>query len=476
MLSGYVKNQQELIDIINGCLFNKTGVLDLFSIKTSLSIYIENGFIFGFFVEDIKDLLNEDKNEEALLLFYMAEILNAPFAFFSFREEFKDELFIQLKQRINVEELILQTQLVSVELRALLEKIITPYAILKAQEVFPEIEVFDGKSVYQIIATSKSGIIDTLRKIRNLIDKGFLDIHQFYYPFDEKKNPKVNVIMQSIEAGKLKLISIMQNLVLSKFSGFLRINLNGETVYIYYTKGKPVALFPINYPIFDFLIDIKGDAKVSVIELDEKTTKLLMLRHSENKVITGVTDNFVELGKVLMGISIESKSGIVVVRYSGNEHYILYENGKVFTFLKEGREGLIEIISDLEVKHPYWVDVIFFDHIENMDKVVYLFLINVVYSILLKSGNYHIINSVKNYIASSENFKHEEGQIKYREIPKNPEDILAFLYFLLDLSYKIFGEKKLEEELEQFLRPYKDVIEVLRVQEYINFLLRTGEI
>ncbi len=466
MLSGYTKSQQELIDIVNGCLLNKVGVLDLFSMRTSLSIYIEHGYVLGFFVEGMRDLQDQTINSEALLFFYMADFLNSPSAFFSFRDRVKSDIFVYLSRQIHVEELILQAQLASSELISLLERIITPYAVLKAQQPFSEMNFFDGKSVYEIIATSKDSFIDTIRKLKSLISKGFLDIHQFYHPANEKSEPHVSVIMQGVEANKIKLISIMENLVLGRFSGFLRINIHGDSVYIYYIKGKPIALHPINYPIFDFLIDVKGDAKVSAVELDDRTTKLLILRHFGNRVISGITDNFLELGKILMGINIESKSGIIVIRSSGNENYILYEGGRVLTFLKKGEEGIIEIISDLDIKHPYWIDVIFFDSVENMDKVVYLSLINITYGILLRSGNEHIINSVKNYIAGSENFKYEEGQIKYRGLPQNTDDVVAFLSFLLDMSYRILGEKNLEEELHQSLQPYKDVFNVLGVQDY----------
>jgi len=135
-------------------------------------------------------------------------------------------------------------------------------------------------------------------------------------------------------------------------------------------------------------------------------------------------------------------------------------------FLKKGEEGIVEVMSDLDIKHPYWIDMMFFDNLENMDKVVYLSLINITYGVLLRSGNEHIINIVKNYIAGSENFKYEEGQIRYRDLPKTTDDIVAFLSFLLDLSYKILGEKRLEEELQQSLQPYKDVFDVLGVQNY----------
>ncbi len=466
MLSGYTKSPQELIDIVNGCLLNKVGVLDLFSMRNFLSIYMDHGYVLGFFVEDVKDLEERATNSEALLLFYMADFLNSPSTFFSFRDRAKSDIFVNLSRQIHVEELILQAQLASLELTSLLERIITPYAVLKVQQPFPEMNFFDGKSVYEIIATSKNSFIDTIRKLNSLISKGFLDIHQFYHPPNQKSEPHVSVIIQGVEANKIKLVSIMENLVLGRFSGFLRINVNGDSVYIYYIKGKPIALHPINYPIFDFLIDVRGDAKVSAVELDERTTKLLTLRHFGNRVISGITDNFLELGKILMGVNIECKSGIITIRSSGEENYILYESGKVIGFLKKGKEGIVEIISDLDIKHPYWIDVTFLDNVENMDKVVYLSLINIVYGILLRSGNEHIINSVKNYIAGSENFKYEEGQIKYRSLPQNTHDIVAFLSFLLDMSYRILGEKNLEEELHQSLQPYKDVFNVFGVQDH----------
>lgn len=163
----------------------------------------------------------------------------------------------------------------------------------------------------------------------------------------------------------------------------------------------------------------------------------------------------------------EDKSGILIISHLDGSYYILYENGKVLFTLKE-EEGILKPVSEFDVKHPLWVSMVFFEPMENMDKVVYLFITNIAYGIILRSGKEHLISNVMKYLASSDIFKYEEGQIKYRKDPTNREDVLNFMSFLLDAGYSLLGEKRFSEELEYSLQPYKELFNVLNVQEYIK--------
>ncbi len=468
MLSGSLEKQQDLIDLINGYLINRVGVLDLFGTKSSISLKIEHGNITAFSSKEAQESREILSNKKSALLFYMVEFLDSSLGFFSFREELPGEEFIHLEEGLHVEELILQTQLAIVELRSLLERLITPYAVLRAQESFPDMESYDGKSLYEIIITSKNGFVETLRTVKDLISKGLLDVHQFYQPVDEKDISKASVLIEGVEVARIRLLSIMESLKPGKFSGFLRIESQGFPAYLYYIKGRPVALYPISYPLFEFLIDPGKNARISAVKLDERVVKLLMLRHLQKKPIAGMTDKFLEIGKLLMGMSMESRSGMLVVRSTAGTYYMLYEKGSVIGLLKEKEDGVVEDVPEFNIRRPYWVELAFFEPMENMDKVVYMFIINTAYGIILRSGKEHLANSVISYVAGSDVFKYEEGQIKYRKAPTNTDDVVSFMSFLLDTGYKILGEKRLEEELEYLLQPYKEVFDTLNVQDYIK--------
>ena len=251
MISGNISKTQDLIDVINGCLNNKVGILDLFGKKTSLSLSIENGNVVGFFSKDIEDIKDANLNYESLLIFHMVEFLDSSFGFFSFNEDSSHREFIKLNKPMYVEELILQTQLASVEFKSLLEKVITPFAVLKAEKGFQDMELYDGKSVYEVIATSKNSFVETIRSVKTLVSQGLLDISKFHEPFHEFGTTNVSVLIENVEATRIKLTSIMESLTLSRFSGFLKMT-SQEPAFLYYINGKPIALYPINYPLFDF--------------------------------------------------------------------------------------------------------------------------------------------------------------------------------------------------------------------------------
>ena len=73
------------------------------------------------------------------------------------------------------------------------------------------------------------------------------------------------------------------------------------------------------------------------------------------------------------------------------------------------------------------------------------------------------------HLVSSDLFKVVEGNIYFRENPKDhQEEVLGFLFFLLDIGYKVLGKRKLEEELENSLHAYRDVFKALAIEDYIR--------
>ncbi|SNZ13052.1 hypothetical protein [Hydrogenobacter hydrogenophilus] len=463
MLSGYINTAQDVVDIINSCLINKEGILDFFSNGSFISLYVEKGYVKAFSTANIPS--SNVRNKIALLFYHMSEVLENPEGFFTFREDKLNENFLVLEQPIQAEELVLQLQLISTELRSLIEKVITPFAVLKAQKPFEGMERYNEKSLYEIISSSEESILDTLRKVKELLLQGFLDIHQFYNIGEEKEEKLyAEYIIKDVEAKKINLSSILENLRLSKFTGFLKT----QDFELYYVKGKPISLYPINYDVFEFFLNPNSSVQVNVVSMDAVSMNLYMLRHSEKRSISNLHSDFIEVGKVFMGISKSKSSGLITLYTPQRNFHLLYEEGNLRGILQE-EQGHIKVVSQLKLEKPFWVDVVFYEPMGNMSTIVYLFLINLVYGILLKHVS-DVAQSVMGYIASSDIFLYEEGSIRYRKNPKEEDDaILSFLSTLLDIGYRTLGQKKLEEALESALQPYRDVFKIMDVEEFIKF-------
>ncbi len=467
MLSGYINTAQDVIDIINSCLINKEGILDFFSNGSFISLYIQKGKVKAFSVPSFEGVSESLKNRTALLFYHLSEVLENPEGFFTFREDTPIENFLNLEQSIQAEELVLQLQLVSQELKNLIDKIITPFAVLKVQKPFEGMEKYDEKSLYEIIGSSEDSIIDTLRKVKELFSQGFLDIHQFYQIDIERNKFLTEYIIKDVEAKKININTILENLQLSKFTGFLKATDQSNEFEMYYVKGKPISLYPINYDFFEFFLNQSNSMHISVISMDATSMSLYMLKHSENRSVNSLQGDFLEVGKVFMGMSRTKSSGLIMLHMPQKKVYILYEEGKMRGMLEED-QGHIKTISQLKLEKPFWMDLIFYEPMGNMGSVVYLFLINLVYGILLKHVS-DVNQSIIGYTASSDLFVYEEGSIKYRRRPKEEDDvILGFLSTLLDIGYRTLGQKKLEEALEISLQPYRDAFKIMDVEEFIK--------
>ncbi len=461
MLSGYIGTAQDVVDIINSCLINKEGILDFFSNGNFISLYVERGYVKAFSTASIPS--HNVKNKSALLFYHMSEVLEHPEGFFTFREDKLNENFLVLERPIQAEELVLQLQLVSTELRSLMEKVITPFAILKVQKPFEGMEKYNEKSLYEIISSSEDSILDTIRKVKELFSQGFLDIHQFYSVGEEKEKLHVEYLIKDVEARKINLSSILENLLLSKFTGLLKT----QDFELYYVKGKPISLYPVNYDVFEFFINPNNSLQVNVVSMDAVSMNLYMLRHSDKRSISNLHGDFIEVGKVFMGISKSKSSGLITLYTPQRKFYVLYEEGNLRGILQE-EQGHIKAVSQLKLEKPFWIDLVLYEPMGNMSAVVYLFLINLVYGTLLKHAG-DVAQSVMGYIASSSIFLYEEGSIKYRKNPKEEDDtILSFLSTLLDIGYRTLGQKKLEEALEFALQPYRDVFKIMDVEEFIK--------
>jgi len=254
---------------------------------------------------------------------------------------------------------------------------------------------------------------------------------------------------------------------MSKFTGFINIYDNHSNYELYIQKGKAVALYPYNFDFFDFILTPQAGSIIDVVSMPEEILNKFMLKHSKRKLIYNLPHNFIELGKVFIGIIKDGFSGLLVLQKANERMYFAYERGGLLASLLEGEQ--LKIYKAEPYRDDFLVDLIPYEQMENFLEVIHLLLINVAYGIILRNSN-QMVQSILYHLSSSDLFKVVEGSIYFRADPRGRrEEILSFLSFLLDIGYTILGKKKLEEELENSLHPYRDIFKVLEVEEYVEF-------
>ncbi len=466
MISGYLSSQQDFVDLINGFLFNKEGVLEIYLEGRSIELYIENGFIKGFYT-DVERIKAEEINKKSLLIYSLFSMLDNSSALFSFKNAPKREYHFKLEEPISAEELILQLQLAYQEFKSLLSLIITPYATIRVLKPFENMQNYDGKTFVSVILTSNEALTLETRKLQELVRAGFLDIGQFSTPEVGKRVYEVDYIVRDVGIKNVNIFSVLESLRMSKFTGFINIYDNHGSYELYIQKGKAVALYPYNFDFFDLLLTPRADLAMDVVSMPEEIINKFILKHSNRKLISGLLDSFIELGKTFIGIIKSGFTGLLMLQKANERMYFAYENGVLLASLLEGEK--LKIYNAEPYRDDFLVDLVPFEPMENFLEVMHLLFINVVYGVILKHSN-QMVQSILYHFSSSDLFKVVEGSIYFRVDPRGRrEEILSSLSFLLDVGYKTLSKNKLEEELENSLHPYRDIFKVLEVEEYVEF-------
>jgi len=466
MISGYFTSQQDFVDLVNGYLSNKEGILEIYLEGKSIELYIEKGYIKGFYVET-EGLTVAEINTSSLLLYSLFSMLDNPSALFTFKTGIDKDSFFKLHEPISAEELILQLQLAYQEFKSLLSLIITPFASFRVLKPFEGMHHYDGKTFAFVILTSKQNLVSEMRKLRELFQSGFLDIGQFLAPEASKKNYEIDYIVRNVDVRNVNTFSLFESLKLSKFTGLVSINGPNSSYNAYFKRGKFVALYPYSCDFFDFLLSPENGYTMSIISMPENLLEKFMLRHSINKLVDNLSDDFVELGKLFIGIVKRGFSGLLTLQKGNERMYFLYENGILLASLLDRDE--IKVSKMEPYKDNFLLELIPFEPMENFWEILHLLLINTVYGIIIRHSS-QTTQSILHYLASSDLLKLVEGSIYFRIDPVDRrEDVLGFLSFLLDVGQKILGRKKLEEELEASLHPYKEVFKMLDIEDYTRF-------
>ncbi|MFN3264509.1 MAG: hypothetical protein ACK42C_06385, partial [Aquificaceae bacterium] len=164
-------------------------------------------------------------------------------------------------------------------------------------------------------------------------------------------------------------------------------------------------------------------------------------------------------------MGMEGRTGMITVYSDGSRTHIIYRDGLLMGIVEDGSEGL-RLVKSLPVERIEWVDIAFYQPMDNIRNVIHQFLLNAIYGIILKHAG-HLNHLILAQLASSDVLKYHEGVILYRRMPRSEEEVFGFLQFLLGLSYNMLGNERLERELEIALEPYRDILKILKVEEHL---------
>ncbi|WP_448587928.1 hypothetical protein [Thermocrinis sp.] len=448
---------------MNGFLSNKEGMLGLYLEGKSIELYVERGYIKGFYT-DTEEITTKGINTLSFLLYSLFSMLDNPSALFTFKTDVSKNLIFELEEPVSAEELILQLQLAYQEFKSFLNFIITPYATFKVLKPFENMQNYDGKTFTSVILASKQPLINEIRTLRELFQSGFLDIGQFIDPEMGRKVYEIDYIVKNVDMKNVNIFSIFESLKMSKFTGCISINSAHSNYDLYLKNGRMVSLYPYSCDFFDFLLQPEQGSNMSIISIPEDILGKLILRHSKRKLIDSLPHDFVELGKIFIGIAKKGFSGLLTLQKGNEKMYFVYEGGALLASLVD--KDQLKVARIEPYKDNFLLELVSIEPMENFLEVLHLLLINKVYGIILRHSN-QIIQSIFYHLSSSDLFKVIEGSIYYRMEPiDREEEILGFLSFLLDVGYKVLGRKRLEEELEASLHPYKGVFKLLEVEDY----------
>ncbi len=466
MFYGYVGDARSLSDIITGLLQGRSGVLELFVNRYLLSLRVEKGSITGFRC-NVDSLGDRPINPANLLIYCVAEMLSNPEGFFAFYES-QESIENPLEEPLRSDELIIQATIVRKELDEIVDRIISPLATFKVSAGEKDISWLEGKNVVEAVAFSEEGIVQVLRRIKELLGEGKLDIYEFREE-GTIEEAEVDYMMENIPLRQVNVIAILESLRSSGFSGIARISLPTYSIHLFYEKGEMFAVYPVSFDIFDFLLSPDKGAEISLIGLEREVVRYIALRFLGTPQVSGVSDNFIEISKLFIGLGKYRESALLVVSERGGERFIAFKEGKLLASLKE-EGGRLKVVTSLRFEKPYFVSLFFYRKVSNVASVVYTFMINEIISVFMRRAPTKVMEAVLREVSKNPFITFVEGKLRMeRQLSEDEENkLMNLLAFLFDVGAQELGEKKLEEELEFQLRPFRDIFRVFDADRYLK--------
>ncbi len=466
MFYGYIGDTRSLNDVITGLLQGRSGTLELFINRYFLSLRVDEGLITEF-QSDI-ELFNKKKvNSYNLLVYCLAEMLSSPEGFFAFYEEAKIS-GTPLDAPVGTDELMIQATIVRRELDEVMDKIISPYAIFKAVGSESAVTFFEGKNVIESIALSEEPVVTVVRRIRDFLLEGKLDIYEFREG-EGPEEPEIDYMMEGVPLKRVNIVAILESLRNGAFSGIAKISATTYTINLFYENGDMFAVYPVDYDIFEFFLTPDRSAELSLVNLDRNVVRFIALRYLSRPDINTVSSNFMEISKLFLGLSKFRENALLLISEKKGDRFIVFKEGRLLISLLES-EGVFKLSSTLKFEEPYFVSLFLYRKVENIASIVYLFMINEVLSVFMKHAPTKMSTMILREVVKYPFLTFSEGKLQLLTNPGEEEEqkLLNLLSFMLDLGAQEIGEEKQQEELEFQLRPFKDIFRVLDIDRYLK--------
>ncbi|MDQ7081777.1 MAG: hypothetical protein Q9N34_01355 [Aquificota bacterium] len=472
MFYGYIGDARGLSDVITGLLQGRSGTLELFVNRYFLSTRVKDGLITGYKC-DLGPFGKKKVNDYNLLVYCLAEMLSNPEGFFAFYEESQLKAS-SLENPVGSDELMIQATIVRKELDDVMDKIISPMQYSKPPGGTGMRHFFEGKNVVESIALSDEPILSIVRRVKDLLSEGKLDIYEFREG-ESSEEHEVDYMMENVPLRRVNIVAILESLKIGSFSGIAKISSPTYAMNLFYENGEMFAVYPIDYDIFEFFLSPDKNAELSLVNLDPSIVKFIALRYLSEPEIDAVSSNFMEISKLFLGLSKHRKSALLLISEKKGDRFIVFREGKLLISLVES-SGKFRRLESLKFEEPYFVSLFFFKRVTNTAQIVYMFMINEVLSIFMKHAPTKMSTMVLKEAVKYPFLTFSEGKFHLTK-PLNEEEeaqLLNLLTFMLDLGSQELGEKKQEEELEFQLRPFKDIFKVLDVEKYLKVRQGSG--
>ena len=466
MFYGYIGDTRSLNDVTTSLLQGRSGTLELFVNRYFLSLKVKEGMITEFRC-DVGPFESKRLNAYNLLVYCLSEMIANPEGFFALYED-KTFKGTSLDSPVGSDELMIQATIVRRELDEIVDRIISPYAIFKAETKEANVTFYDGKNLIEAVALSDQGIINVVREVKDFLLSGKLDI----YEFREGEAPEqsdIDYMMEKIPVKNVNIVSILESLRNGNFSGIARIASPTYTINLFYEGGSLFAVYPVDYDIFEFFLSPDKNAELSLVTLEPGIVRFMALRFLGKPDINTVSSNFMEISKLFLGLSKHKKDALLLISEKKGNRFIIFREGRLIMSLLESG-GKYKVSNTLKFEEPFFVSLFFYRKVENITSIIYLFMINEILSIFMKRSPTKVNNLVLREAVRYSFLVFSDGKFHLTYPPGEEEEerLLDLLSFMVDLGAQEIGQKKQEEELEFQLRPFKDIFRVLDVDKYLK--------
>jgi len=466
MFYGYIGDARSLNDVITGLLQGRTGTLELFVNKYFLSLKVKDGLVTEFWCDTFSP--DSKLNPYNLLVYCLAEMMVNPEGFFAFYEGESTTRTLPLQNPVGGDELVIQATIAGRDIKDIVDRIISPYAIFKAVGKDPKASFYEGKNLVEAISLSQEPIVTTIREIKDFLLEGKLDIYEMREG-EHLEVPEIDYLMESVPLKQVKVVAILESLKNSSFSGIASVSSPTYTMKLFYENGEIFAVYPIDQDIFEFLLSPDKNGELSLVSLESSITRFVAMRFLAKPEIDMVSNQFMEISKLVLGLSKHKKDALLLISEKLGDRYIIFKEGRLTMNMLESA-GRFKHSDTLRFTEPYFVSLYFYKRVENLRSMVFLFMINQVLSVFMRRSPTKMNPIILKEVVRYPFITFSEGKFCLVKNPDEEEErsLISLLSFMLEFGSQEIGEKRWEDELEFQLRPFRDIFRILDVEKYLH--------